>query len=355
MVWRRSVVAIVAAGAVIVSAPFAQQLFTAVSTSWGPQSRPLGIAATVVPIGVALVVAVARIRERRTVRYLTLCSSVLLGAAYVAAGSLSFTECFHFAEYGLLTWLFYRWVMASDLSRAPAGERPSGPPTDGSVLVVPILASLLVGTADEWFQWFVPIRAGEARDIGLDVVASLCGLLFSLSIEPPGRLGINLNRRSRPRVSACAVACVVALAFFFVSVHLGHEVQDPRVGTFRARYTATRLAELSQDRAAQWTVDPPVAQRPLSREDQYLAEGLWRVRRRNLAWEDGDVSTAWRENLILETYYAPILDTPTFASEKGHRWPADQRADAYERPGVDYRPRASDEYRYPLFVWSDLF
>jgi hypothetical protein len=309
---RRFIVAVTAAVAVILSAPFVQQLFTVVSNSWGPQSRALGISATAVPIGIALIAAAVLIRDRRIVRYLGLCCSLLLGSAYAVF------DC-----------------------------------EDGSVMILPLLASVIVGTVDEWFQWFVPIRTGEMRDIILDAVAGVCGLLFALSIEPPDRLVVALDRNSRRRVAACTGALLAVFAFFFVSVHVGHVVRDPRIGTFRSRYTAAHLAELSRDRGERWAVDPPLVLRRLSREDQYLAEGLWRVRRRNLAWEDGDVSTAWRENVILETFYAPILDTPTYVSLERHRWPADQRMDAEQRADVVRTPVSSEEYRYPLFVWPD--
>ena len=80
-------------------------------------------------------------------------------------------ESFHFVEYGLLTLLFYRvW-------------RPIG---DLSVFVLPVLAGLLVGTLDEWLQWFVPSRVGEMRDVVLNGVAIACGLLFSIGFEPAG-------------------------------------------------------------------------------------------------------------------------------------------------------------------------
>ena len=44
-----------------------------------------------------------------------------------------------------------------------------------------------------------------------------------------------------------------------------------------------------------------------------------------------EVAEAWRENLILERYFAPVLDTPTYASPHGNRWPPEQRADLANR------------------------
>jgi hypothetical protein len=340
MVRRRFAVALAAAAAVILSAPFIQQALTAVSIAWAPQFRALAIAATAVPVGIAVVAALVRIRDRRPARYLALASSLAIGAGYILFTGLSFGECFHFVEYGLLAWLFYRALRPRD---------------DGSIVLLPLLAAVVVGVLDEWFQWFIPIRAGEARDVLLNTVASSCGLLFALSVEPPDRLTLALRRESPPRVRRSAAAAAVLFALFFLTVHVGHDVRDPEIGSFRSRYTAARLASLGRDRAERWRVRPPLAQRRLSREDQYLTEGLWHVQQRNEAWNSGDVSAAWRENRILETFYAPVLDTPTYAGPSGHRWPADLRADAAQRPGIYRGPSVSDEYRYPMYAWPDLF
>ena len=53
-----------------------------------------------------------------------------------------------------------------------------------------------------------------------------------------------------------------------------------------------------------------------------MSEGLLHVQERNRRWEAGDIRAAWSENLILEKYYAPVLDTPSYISRTGHRWPA---------------------------------
>jgi hypothetical protein len=81
---------------------------------------------------------------------------------------------------------------------------------------------------------------------------------------------------------------------------------------FWSHYDAAALAALSAERTVQWRADPPTHMRRLSHEDEYLSEGLWHVQERNRAWGAGDPFTAWRENLILERFYAPVLDTPTF-------------------------------------------
>lgn len=354
MIRRRFVVALAAAAAVILSAPFVQQAFTAVSIAWAPQLRAIGVAATAVPVGVALLVAVVRIRDRRPARYLALGSSLAVGASYILVNALSFAEAFHFVEYGLLAWLFYRPSTDARGVLTEVEGRALHRRDDASVFLLPLMAGILVGTLDEWFQWFIPIRAGEARDIAIDAVASACGVLFAMAVDPPLRLTPGLRRESMSRVRAYGAAAACACVLFVLTVHVGYDVHDAEIGVFRSRYTAAQLAGLARDRAGRWQARPLLAPRRVSREDQYLAEGLWHVQQRNRAWGAGDMAEAWRENRILEKFYAPILDVPTEADPPGHRWPAEQRV-AASRPGADRAPSVSDAYRYPLVVWPGVW
>ncbi len=256
-------------------------------------------------------------------------------------------ERVHFIEYGLIALLFYRiWKSAGD----------------SSTVILPALAGLLVATLEEWFQWFIPNRVGEARDVLLNLAAIACGLLFSVGADPPARLRLRpAGPGAQQRIALGAAVVGLVFATFVATVHVGYPIHDPTAGTFRSRYPRERLVALSQDRAARWRTDPPLTLRRISREDQYLDEGLWHVRRRNEAWADGDYAKAWHENLILEGYFAPVLDTSTYAGRSGHRWPADQRADAQraEERHTDAAhgplqavPYVSDAEPYPLLTVS---
>ena len=336
MVRHRFAVALAAAAAVILSAPFIQQAFTAASSAWGAYLRAVGIAVSALPVGLALLVAARRIRERRLVRYLILAASLAIAATYILIEALSFAEAFHFVEYGLLAWLFY-WAMRTR--------------DDGSLIALPLLAGVLVGTLDEWFQWFIPIRTGEARDIVLNGVASGCGLLFAMALDPPTGPVATLRRQSVAHVYLWGGVAAAVFGLFFLTVHVGHDVLDGEIGAFRSRYTGAQLEALARDRAERWRSRPPLVLRRLSREDQYLTEGLWHVQRRNQALSAGDGAAAWRENRILERFYAPILETPTYADPSGHRWSIEQHADVARLPGLDRAPAVSDAYPYPLYVW----
>ena len=74
------------------------------------------------------------------------------------------------------------------------------------------------------------------------------------------------------------------------------------------------------------------------------------MQRRNQMWEAGNVLAARHENLILERYYAPVLDSPSYVSPTGHRWTPEQRADAESR-GHGFMIYVSDAFTYPVFIW----
>ena len=325
--------------AIVLSAPFAQQAFSAIDTRWPSHSERIILAATVVPASLALAAALWRIRENRWPRYVLLATGLAIAYGYYRVMQPIFTETFHFIEYGVLAALFYR-----------AWDRVG----DWSVLVLPLLASSTAGAADEWFQWFIPIRAGEARDVGINCLAAGCGLLFAAGVWPPPLAP--LRKGSPARLARWAGAALLVFAAFFYIVHMGHDVADGEIGTFRSRFTRAELLNASRDRADRWRSSPPLVQRRVSREDQYLSEGLWHVGRRDEFWEAGDIERAWRENRILETFYLPVLDSPTHADPRGHRWPDAQREDAASRlPAAMAVPVVSREFISPLYTWTDVF
>jgi hypothetical protein len=74
------------------------------------------------------------------------------------------------------------------------------------------------------------------------------------------------------------------------------------------------------------------------------------VQERNEAAATGDPVTAWRENLILEKFFAPLLDSPALAPR--YRWPPEQRA-AIEVAAESARetPYVSAAQPYPIYAF----
>ncbi len=338
------ILAVAVAMAVVLSAPVVGQIRGWIRSAFpGRFVLIVGVIGAVM-LAAALAAAAFRIRERRAWRYGAIGSAISIAVIYSVLNPSDTPESiaverFHFLEYGLITFLFYRaW-------------RPLG---DLSIVLLPMPAGLIVGTAEEWLQWFIPNRVGELRDVFLNLAAIVSGLLFSVAVDPPDRFAPTLGRGSAARVLRLAAATVIVLAGFLHAVHLGHEINDHDIGSFMSRYAPDQLAALQGEKARTWrTNPPPLILKRISREDQYLSEGLAHVRERNKQWGAGNVGAAWNENRILEKYFVPVLDTPTYEGKQGHRWPPEQRADAEARAAAapPAAPYVSVAYPNRLFTW----
>ena len=118
-----------------------------------------------------------------------------------------------------------------------------------------MLAGLIVGTCEEWLQWFIPGRIGDMRDVFLNGAAIVSGLLFSIGVDPPAGMSSGARQGLLRRIGVAAAVAAVVFALFVSSVHLGVEVVDPEAGTFRSRYDAATLIELSRARTDAWRVN----------------------------------------------------------------------------------------------------
>lgn len=332
---------VLASTVVVLSAPFTGQARAWLRAAFPGQFVLMVGGGVALALAGAMFIALRRIRDRRAPRYALVASALVIAAAYSAwtatgAPEVDSVERFHFIEYGVIAWLFYR------------ATKPAGDP---SIVVLPMLAGLIVGTFDEWLQWFIPNRVGEAKDVLLNLVAIGCGLLFMIGADPPKAFNRTLRPGSRRRIGVVAGMFVVVFALFVNAVHAGHELSRDGI-IFRSHYSTDELTALAADRVERWKTNPPIKLIRLSREDQYMDEGLWHVRRRNAAWTAGEYWVARQENRILETFYAPVLDTPSYVSPSGNRWPDSQRQDAEARAAGDRGPYVSDAEPYPILVWK---
>jgi VanZ family protein len=323
------------------AAPFIGEIRRALLIRFPGQFVRIISAIVLLSVVVGVGAALARIRDRRAPRYGGLALAIAMAATYAFVTrtgdpQVNAVQSFHFVEYGLVTVLFC------------AAWRPAG---DASALVLPALAGILVGTIEEWFQWFIPVRVGEVRDVFLNGVAIACGLIFSAAVHPPSRAHMALTGAALRRIGAFGAVVLIVFGGFFQSVHLGYEVATAE-WSFRSGYTGAALDRLSADRAARWR--GAVVGRPprLSAEDQYMTEGHWHVARRNEAWAEGDVARAWNENAILERFFAPVLDTPSYLSNTGHRWSPGHRAYAARRfEALPAAPYQSDAHPAAIHVF----
>ena len=255
----RFILALTVSAAVVLSSPFIRDIRDLIRAAFpGKYALIVGTAVSLA-IGLAILAALVKIRDRRGLRYGAIALALVLGTAYAAWNAQGIAEVdaverVHFVEYGIIALLFYRaWRPRADLS----------------MFVLPLLAGIAVGTLEEWLQWFIPGRVGDIRDVFLNCVALACGLLFSAGIDPPASLGFSLRAGSLRRIGYATALVGILVAAFFYSVHLGVEIQDAETGRFRSRYTAADLARIGDDRLALWKEHPPLERpRSRSREDQ---------------------------------------------------------------------------------------
>lgn len=344
---RSLLFALLASGLIVFGSPYVGEIRGALQSSFPGYYRWIvgGVVALagVVALGTASLSLRRRKREARLsataagpkpwVRDVLVLMAITIGATYARAVNtgnpdVDLVEAFHFVEYGVVTWLFYRvWR-----------RRP-----DVSAIVLTVCAALAVGIADEWVQWLVPGRVGEIHDVLLNAVAIICGLLVSMAIDPPAALSWPRLRSPRLALGLVIGGLLTAVGGFVDQVHLGYEINDGSSPLFRSQHDVTALARAAEERAVRWQTSPP-AERGFTREDHYLSEGLWHVQRRNLSITARDWWSAWNENVILERFYAPVLD-------RGFRW-ADGRRDQIDRsaratPHGAYRSSAAP---YPIYL-----
>jgi hypothetical protein len=332
----RLLVALAASLAVVLAAPFVGQARGALQDALPGQYR--NVILGMVAIGVVGIIAMAltRIRDRRLLRYSLLSGAVAGGVAYAYLTrtdnpEVNAVEWFHF-----VTLLFHRvWRDAGDVSS----------------LLLPALAVFVVGTLDEGFQWFVPARVGELRDVFLNGAAITCGLVCGAGIDPPRQLA-HFTGRARKTLAYGLAAAVLALSVFVYTVHLGYHVRDGSGDGFLSRFSAEDLRPASIDRGQRWKNMPPIELRRLSREDQYLAEGIWHIQARSVAFREGDLRTAFEENQILETWFAPVLDFPTYLTPETERWPPERKEAVAEKVVRRPEPFISAASPIPIYTWS---
>ncbi len=307
----------------------------------------LGLAAA------AFLYAVSRIRRHRLLRYATLAlaagllwlQETVLSAGISDSGlaaRVNVAEKIHLVEYGFLAFLLYHAFLAS-----PSGERASGPAT----FLLPLLWLTAAGVLEEGMQWLVEIRLGEIRDVFLNLYAGVCGLIFSLALDPPASFAWHLGVRDRRRLAGAAAVAVLALGLFFGFAHLGYEHFDPEIGRFRSWHSLEQLRQAAADRAERWQRDPPTELSPWHREDFYLTEAGWHANHRNERYRAGDLYLAAQANRILEKYYAPFLDLESFRGSGKHRYPPEVSRDLEDRapryPPERYRSPVLEDRVYP--------
>ena len=354
-------------GLIYVSIPFVRRVREAFAGRWPAEFIGVGVIVTVLG---ALVISIMMLRRRQPGRRLA-DAAFLLAVALIAVvwtGRLMDRpeEAVHFVEYGVLGLLLYR---------ALADRIP-----DSTVYVAATLFGLLVGTVDEFIQWLVPGRFWDFRDIVLNggAVALVQIAIWRLIERPPSRV-----RTSSVRI-ICRLAAVLVLLLTLclaatpqrlagLSKHISlpqrlktgtdaiceygyrHTVDDRT--TFRSRLSLDELAKTDALRATDVaghielsrTVRGPsrIAFSPVDDPFAYEFQVHLFARNRNLhrarkrepgsAAHQRFMTTAWRQNLILENFFSSTLSRSSY----GWRPRARAKVEGAQDPGAFFVSRVA--------------
>lgn len=248
-------------------------------------------------------------------------------------------EAVHFLEYGALGILLY-WALKA---RVP----------DRSIYLAVTLAGVLVGTVDEVIQWLVPDRFWDFRDIVLNGGAVVLSQIAVWRLAPrpstpvrwsSGRLVCRLAAAEVLLLTMCLAATPQRLARIAAYVPLPdrlatgvdaiceygfrHTVDDRTV--FRSRLSLEELARSDLERAAEVAgeLDAAKGKGAMARsavspvDDPFGYEvrvhlfsrnrNLQQARDTDLPAHRYHMTTAWRQNLILEHSYGTTLAKSSF-------------------------------------------
>lgn len=325
---RRDLPALVFALVVVAVAPFMGLVRDALFATFGDAAVPK-LAGVLAVAGVAFALfAIAR-TWRRPLGLLGV--GVALGLVWLQIAGFStgvpkvdVVEQIHIFEYGGLAILLW--------ASRPRHETQASWADLGRVL----LGVVLLAVADEGVQWAFQLRVGEIRDVGLDLAAGVAGLVFAVSVWPPGGWRGRSSREELIQLADGSAVATAALGMFFGFAHLGHIIDDPEIGSFRSFHSPTELRREADDRARRWGEAPPTGLVAWHLEDRFLSEAAKHANHRNSALAAGDLAFARQANLILERWFDPFLDITSFRGAGRHRWPEDlrQRVER-EAPPVD--------------------
>jgi hypothetical membrane protein len=214
------------------------------------------IVASIVVIGLSVLLYsfIFRFKVRKVGQYIWLFICAALYLYFTLQLKSHPEEAFHFLEYGLLSYLFFRAL--------------SQKIRDKTVYITSALFVLLVGILDESFQWVVPRRVWSYKDVGLNLLAGgifllgiykgikpeiICGTVKKKSVTIiTGILTMNLlllglcllNTPSFVNRYAGTISALSWLRGEEPMTEYGYKHQDPDVGILYSRCTLKELKSI---------------------------------------------------------------------------------------------------------------
>ena len=344
--------------------PFARAIQSAVSDSFGRGFFLLLVAAVTL---IATALAIRAIRRRTVPRsaYLWLVATVVALGGYTYQLRYNPEEAFHFVQYGFLSLLVYRALVHRV--------------RDHGVYFVAILVVAILGIIDEWIQWITPSRYWDVRDLRINLLAgSMTQLAIAMGLRPRlvsgwptfetwrafsrlaaiGLLMLALSYANTPERMSEYASRLPFLEFLMKSKNMmteyGYLYEDDDIGRFRSRFSLDELEDLDRRRGMELAgiLDEYISEESYDKflqvynvpHDAYVHEAGVHLFRRNRHYGVAESETsqrgfhynvAFRENQILEKYFATGLHHSTHVWTPDARNRVEERADkgkVYESP-----------------------
>jgi hypothetical protein len=334
---------------IFASVPAARTIQRFVTERWGRQSFTV-FSLTAVGLIIALTLLYLY-RHLGRIRWQQALWLVGVAAVYfLIAGRLKAPEeSLHFLEYGILGILGFR--AASHRMR------------DGAIYLYVTLLCTLVGTVDEILQWVTPERFWEFRDVWLNAASAGLAQLAIWKGLAPAYISARWSAASVRRLYRLGISLLLLLTLCAlntparvdrytqrfpslsflrdnpsVMAEYGDRHRDPEIGVFFSRLSIEELAAEDEDRHQEaaavfdayragggygaFLVDYPGWREPflhearvhLFRRDRYHDRARGETgEKANGAGLDADLATvAWKEQRILEKYFAKTLAASSF-------------------------------------------
>jgi VanZ like family len=339
--------------AIFLVVPLARTIQKFVSAHWGRTFFGYAVlAVTALGFCAIVYILVFRLKIRSPTNYLWLTVVAGLYIYFTLKLWRAPEEAVHFLEYGLLGFFLFRALSLRI--------------NDKSIYLTAFLIGALVGIFDEVFQWMMPGRYWDFRDVGLNALAA--GLfqialwkgvkprVIAVKAGPPQAvrrvsllLAVNvfllgLCASNTPQRVAAYTARLPWLSFLVKEepmYEFTRKHADPEIGVFYSRLSISGLEKEDVERSDHWAgilrdwkdrdyglflrEHHPLLHPFLYEMRIHIFRRDRRVEEAARSKDDGsrreDLFVAYKENMILERYFGRTLE------KSNYRWSAQERAE----------------------------
>ncbi|MBI5375021.1 MAG: VanZ family protein [Candidatus Schekmanbacteria bacterium] len=258
--------------------------------------------------GLYLIYCIFRLGEQKYLRLLMLAFLSYFYALMFTSLSQFPAEKFHLIEYGILTFLAYRYF-----------EIKSNTQNTQMAFLKSLSLVSCISIGDEFAQWISPNRVGTIEDIIVNIKSSLLALAGIALIMPVNKLRKRPARKDIVELTYYFVVLILFITAFITLVHeFGYEIRD-RNYYFYSSFPSEKLQELAvyvKDNKKDFSnLDILKALRGEKSDNmnggqkqlyKFVREASFHIYERDNAVEKKRYDKAINESAIIDKYYYPV-------------------------------------------------